>query len=138
VSVWYFALNKVKEAETDTLCYLLRYSSIYDNGGCLLINMGKCTVKVGCFLGLPSGFQLIRHYGLIANTTCKKNLTKIKGLLNVKEPEITTTTELVEDKSLLPAKSIVFTCPECSEPMIIKDILICRLKPRAPPIKLVN
>jgi predicted RNA-binding Zn-ribbon protein involved in translation (DUF1610 family) len=30
-----------------------------------------------------------------------------------------TTTELVKDKSTPPAKSIVFTCPECSEPMII-------------------
>ena len=86
---------------------------------------------------LPSGFQRIRHYGLIANTTCKKNLTKIKGLLNVKVPEVTTT-ELVKDKSAPPAKSIVFTCPKCSEPMIIKGILICQLKPRAPPIKLVN
>ena len=56
--------------------------------------------------------------GLIANTSCKKNLTKIKGLLNVKVAEVTTT-ELVKDKSTPPAKSIVFTCPECSEPMII-------------------
>jgi hypothetical protein len=86
---------------------------------------------------LPSGFQRIRHYGFIANTTCKKNLTKIKGLLNVKVLEVTTQ-ELVEDKSVPPAKSLVFTCPECSEPMIIKDILICQLKPRAPPIKLVH
>ena len=86
---------------------------------------------------LPSGFQRIRHYGLIANTTCKKNLTKIKGLLNVKEPEVTTT-ELAKGKSLPPEKNIVFRCPECSGPMIIRDILICQLKPRAPPIKLVN
>jgi hypothetical protein len=86
---------------------------------------------------LPSGFQRIRHYGLIANTRCKKNLIKIKGLLNVKVLEVSTT-DLVKDKSLPPAKNIVFTCPECSGPMIIKDILVCRLKPRAPPIKLVN
>ena len=86
---------------------------------------------------LPSGFQRLRHYGLIVNTTCKKNLTKIKGLLNVRVPEVTTT-ELVKDKSVLPAKSIVFICPECREPMIIKGTLICQLKPRVPPIKLVN
>lgn len=84
---------------------------------------------------LPSGFHRIRHYGLIANTGCKKNLVKARQLLNVVEvvPE---TKDLVEDKPI--KQELVFVCPECGGPMVIKEILICQLKPRAPPMKLVN
>ena len=84
---------------------------------------------------LPSGFHRIRHYGLIANTGCKKNLVKARQLLNVVEvaPE---TKDLVEDKPI--KQELVFVCPECGGPMIVKEILISQLKPRAPPMKLVN
>ncbi len=84
---------------------------------------------------LPSGFHRIRHYGLIANTGCKKNLEKARQLLNVIEviPDIK---DLVEDKPIKP--EAVFVCPECGGPMIIQETLICTLKPRAPPMKLVN
>ena len=34
---------------------------------------------------LPSSFHRIRHYGLIANTGCKKHLVKARQLLNVVE-----------------------------------------------------
>jgi len=84
---------------------------------------------------LPSGFHRIRHYGLIANTGCKKNLVKARQLLNVVEvvPEAK---DLVEDKPI--KQELVFVCPECGGPMIIKEILISQLKPRAPPIKFMN
>jgi hypothetical protein len=84
---------------------------------------------------LPSGFHRIRHYGFIANTGCKKNLMKARQLLNVVEvaPE---TKGLVEDKPI--KQEPVFICPECGGPMIIKEILISNLKPRAPPMKLLN
>jgi hypothetical protein len=85
---------------------------------------------------LPSGFQRIRHYGLIANTTCKKNLAKAKNLLNVKEPDVKTP-ELVKEQQTSQIAKAIFTCPECSAPMIVTDILNSRLKPRAPPITLV-
>ncbi len=84
---------------------------------------------------LPSGFHRIRHYGLIANTGCKKNLEKARQLLNVIEviPDIK---DLVEDKPIKP--EAVSVCPECGGPIIIQETLICTLKPRAPPMKLVN
>jgi rubrerythrin len=84
---------------------------------------------------LPSGFHRIRHYGLIANTGCKKNLVKARQLLNVVEV-------VPENKDLVKEKSIkqepVFVCPKCGGPMVINEILISQLKPRAPPMKLVN
>ena len=86
---------------------------------------------------LPSGFQRIRHYGLIANTTCKANLAKARRLLNVKEP-VVKPPALVDDKYLPQMTQVVFTCPKCGEPMIVTDILISRLKPRAPPVTRVN
>jgi len=72
---------------------------------------------------------------LIANTGCKKNLVKARQLLNVVEvlPE---TKDSVEDKPI--KQELVFVCPEYGGPMVIKEILICQLKPRAPPMKLVN
>lgn len=85
---------------------------------------------------LPSGFHRIRHYGLIANTGCKKNLVKARRLLNVAEP-VPETDELVEDKLIIREQEPVFVCPECGGPMVIKEILISKLKPRAPPLKLV-
>ena len=84
---------------------------------------------------LPSGFHRIRHYGLIANTGCKKNLVKARQLLNVIEV-IPETKDLVEEKPI--KQGPVFVCPECGGPMVINEILISQLKPRAPPMKLVN
>jgi hypothetical protein len=84
---------------------------------------------------ITSGFHRIRYYGLIANTGCKQHLVKARELLNVVEiaPE---TKELVEDKPI--KQELVFVCPEFGGPRIVKEILICQLKPRAPPLKLMN
>ncbi|MBA6348112.1 IS91 family transposase [Colwellia sp. BRX8-9] len=84
---------------------------------------------------LPSGFHRIRHYGLIANTGCKQNLVKVRQLLNVIEV-IPETKDLVEEKPI--KQEPIFVCPECGGPMMINEILISQLKPRAPPMKLVN
>ena len=84
---------------------------------------------------LPSGFHRIRHYGLIANTGCKKNLVKARKLLSVPEPA-PEVEAVIEDKLVI--HEPVFVCPECGGPMVIKEILISKHKPRAPPMKLVN
>ena len=84
---------------------------------------------------LPSGIHRIRHYGLIVNANCKKNLMKARQLLNVIEV-IPETKDLVENKAI--KQEPAFVCPECGGPMMIKEILISQLKPRAPPMKLVN
>lgn len=77
---------------------------------------------------LPSGFHRIRHYGLIANTGCKKNLAKVRKLLKVKSPEL----DAQEPENQ--TQESVFVCPECNGPMVIKEILPSQLIPRAPPV----
>ena len=84
---------------------------------------------------LPSDFHRIRHYGLIANTGCKKNLVKARQLLKVSEPS-TEMTVLADDK--LTVQEPLFVCPDCGGPMMIKEILISQLKPRAPPMSLLH
>ncbi len=75
---------------------------------------------------LPSGFHRIRHYGLIANSGCKKNLAKARKLLKVIEPELAVDEHQPQEN--------VFVCPECGGPMVIKEILPSQLIPRAPPV----
>lgn len=84
---------------------------------------------------LPSGFHRIRHYGLVANKGCKKNLVKARQLLKVPEP-IADVTVLGEDK--IAVQEPLFVCPDCGGPMVIKEILISQLKPRAPPMNLLH
>ena len=62
---------------------------------------------------------------------------KARRLLNVKEPAVKPPT-LVEDKSPPQMTQVVFTCSKCSGSMIVTDVLISRLEPRAPSVTLVN
>jgi len=36
---------------------------------------------------LPDGFHRIRHYGLLASSARKTNITKIRALLGIQQPE---------------------------------------------------
>jgi hypothetical protein len=64
---------------------------------------------------LPLGFHHILHYGLTANTGCKKNLMMARRLLNVVEG-----VHLVGDKPIKQEQASVFACPECGGPMLSK------------------
>ncbi len=81
---------------------------------------------------LPHGFHRIRHYGLLASSTRKANITKIRALLCVRRPE----------QAVAPgpeAETIPLTlrepCPCCGGPMRIIEIFRRGQKPmsHAPP-----
>ena len=79
---------------------------------------------------LPDGFHRIRHYGLLASTTRKANVARIRDLLGQRppEPEASEPTE--------PAPLILREpCPCCGGPMRVVEIFRRGQKPmsRAPP-----
>jgi len=81
------------------------------------------TLAVGEFIRrfllhvLPTGFDRIRHYGLLANASRKDNLALVRQLLNqpapVPEP----------DPSAATTQSPTFVCRHCGAPMIIIEML---------------
>jgi predicted RNA-binding Zn-ribbon protein involved in translation (DUF1610 family) len=83
---------------------------------------------------LPSGFHRIRHYGLIANTTRKDNLTRARELLMSKVSDEPTDAEKngadIADGS---DASVTFVCPDCGAAMIIIETFERGQLPRAPP-----
>jgi hypothetical protein len=80
---------------------------------------------------LPSGFHRIRHYGLLANPSRKKNIDVARALLQIPAPHLpiapaTTTT----------AKSAVrptFVCRHCGAPMLIVETFARPQHIRGPP-----
>ena len=81
---------------------------------------------------LPDGFHRIRHYGLLASSTRKANITKIRALLCVQRPEQTPASE--PDAEIVPL-TLREPCPCCGGPMRIVEIFRRGQKPmsRAPP-----
>jgi len=79
---------------------------------------------------LPSGFHRIRHYGIIANTTRKENLARVRELLNV-APVIITEPELAT-ASTEPAPP-AFKCRCCGAAMIVVGIIERQYVIRPPP-----
>ncbi len=79
---------------------------------------------------LPDGFHRIRHYGLLASSTRKANITKIRALLCVQRPEQPATPE----PEIIPL-TLREPCPCCGGPMRIIEIFRRGQKPmsRAPP-----
>ena len=81
---------------------------------------------------LPNGFHRIRHYGLLASSARKTNITKIRDLLGVQRAEQPDTPEPE-------AEIVTFTlcepCPCCGGQMRIIEIFRRGQKPmsRAPP-----
>ena len=80
---------------------------------------------------LPDGFHRIRHYGLLASSTRKANITKIRALLCVQRSEQATAPEPDE---IIPL-TLREPCPCCGGPMRIIEIFRRGQKPmsRAPP-----
>jgi len=81
---------------------------------------------------LPDGFHRIRHYGLLASSTCKANIPKIRALLCVQRPKQATASG--PDAEIIPL-TLREPCPCCGEPMRIIEIFRRGQKPmsRAPP-----
>ena len=81
---------------------------------------------------LPDGLHRIRHYGLLASSTRKANITKIRALLCVQRPEQTPASE--PDTEIV-SLTLREPCPCCGGPMRIVEIFRRGQKPssRAPP-----
>jgi hypothetical protein len=85
---------------------------------------------------LPSGFHRIRHYGLIANTTRKDNLTRARELLMVEkvtEPADAKTN--CADTADGSDESVTYICPDCGAPMLVMETFLGGQLPRAPPVR---
>ena len=81
---------------------------------------------------LPDGFHRIRHYGLLASSIRKANITKIRALLCVQQIEPPATPEPEPEIAPLTLRE---PCPCCGGPMRIIEIFRRGQKPmsRAPP-----
>jgi len=75
---------------------------------------------------LPGGFHRIRHYGLLSNPERRRQLVRVRTLLDVPTPE------LVADKTAAAAVP-TFVCRSCGAAMRIIEIVMSRQPIRAPP-----
>jgi Putative transposase/Transposase zinc-binding domain len=75
---------------------------------------------------LPSGFHRIRHYGLLANPTRKKNIDVARAQLHVPAPA----PPVDSDSRNAGSRPPTFVCRHCGAPM-----LIIKIFPRAPHIR---
>jgi predicted RNA-binding Zn-ribbon protein involved in translation (DUF1610 family) len=85
---------------------------------------------------LPSGFHRIRHYGLLANTTRKDNLTRARELLMDSTSQQTTDAQTKDAEGTHAAESgasLTWLCPNCGATMIIIETFERTQLPRAPP-----
>jgi hypothetical protein len=80
---------------------------------------------------LPSGFHRIRHYGLLANPTRKKNIEVARALLHVPAPKLIPEPKTPSSSpgSRLPA----FLCRHCGAPMLIIETFARAPHIRGPP-----
>jgi len=76
---------------------------------------------------LPKGFHRIRHYGLLASSTRKANLARIRQLLAVAPP--------IKDDPVVEPPDIRPPCPCCGGQMIIIETFERLSQPRAPPAR---
>lgn len=81
---------------------------------------------------LPDGFHRIRHYGLLASSARKANLTRIRALLCVQPADQADVQDTEADVTPLTLRE---PCPCCGGPMRIIEIFRRGQKPtsRAPP-----
>lgn len=81
---------------------------------------------------LPDGFHRIRHYGLLASSARKTNITKIRALLGVQQPE---QVAVPEPPTEIVPLTLREPCPCCGGPMRIVEIFRRGQTPmsRAPP-----
>ena len=78
---------------------------------------------------LPKRFHRIRHYGLFANGGRRKNLVRLRALLDFPAPLDHTEPETQADDIL----SLTQPCPCCGGPMVVIDTFEPGCPPRAPP-----
>jgi len=77
---------------------------------------------------LPTGFHRIRHYGLLANPTRKKNIEVARALLHAPAPSVP-----LDPAPGSCALRPTFVCRHCGAPMLIIETLARAQQIRAPP-----
>ena len=77
---------------------------------------------------LPGGFHRIRHYGLLANSNRRDNLTLARELLHVTPPPPDAS---ADDVSAAPAPT--FVCAHCGHAMVVLHVFLRDNSIRAPP-----
>ena len=83
---------------------------------------------------LPKGFHRIRHYGLLASATCKKNIARARELIAMPVPVTDPPVERDEaDPAAGAAADHRLPCPCCGGRMIIVGTFERAAAPRAPP-----
>ena len=92
---------------------------------------------------LPKGFHRIRHYGLLASSTCKANVARAKELITAPlpsiDPSIDPSTERDDpDRATGAAADHRPPCPCCGGRMIIVERFGRGGEPRAPPSPQAN
>jgi len=88
---------------------------------------------------LPLRFHRIRHIGLLANARRKKNIALVRQLLAEQEektPSETISIDALEKSDSDGLVEPLYQCPECGAPMVVIEIFVRGLQPRAPPIGL--
>ena len=81
---------------------------------------------------LPSGFQRIRHYGLLANRGKQDNLKRCRELLAAPPPEPPTKKTTAEWLLLLWGLD-VNRCPQCGQVSLQRTVLLPQRQPRRTP-----
>jgi Putative transposase/Transposase zinc-binding domain len=81
---------------------------------------------------LPSGFHRIRHYGLLANPTRKKNIDTARALLQRPTPPVQPCQKDAGPSHRL--GSSTFVCRLCGAPMLIIETFARAQHIRAPPV----
>jgi Putative transposase/Transposase zinc-binding domain len=77
---------------------------------------------------LPSGFQRIRHYGLLANRGKQEDLKRCRASLAVPAPEPTAKKSTAEWVLLLWGIDVT-RCPQCGEPALQHTVLLPQARP---------
>jgi Putative transposase/Transposase zinc-binding domain len=83
---------------------------------------------------LPSGFHRIRHYGLLANPTRKKNIHAVRALLQVPAPA----PPVDPARTTTASRPPTFACRHCGAPMLIIDTFARAQHIRGPPVLSVS
>jgi hypothetical protein len=78
---------------------------------------------------LPNGFHRIRHYGLLANSARKNNISRARELLHAAHTDNNRNSQEAHGDSDSP----VFICPDCGAAMIIIRVITREPQIRAPP-----
>jgi hypothetical protein len=79
---------------------------------------------------LPSGFHRIRHYGLLANGSCRSSLALARQLL---QPASVPAHQAQAADTAPEPVAPTFTCRHCGAAMIIIDTIVRGQSIRAPP-----